>query len=209
MKEKLLVILLAAGFACLAGAFGPNVPPRIVEISGTPDKIADLEIVVEQPLPVVTFAARELQSFLYRGVGKKYPVVKKPSGSRTALVLGDCPSLRKAGIDVEKLPEEGYYIVRRGKQVFLAGRDDAKRSPAQNVWQQLYKRGTLSAVYDFLERFAGARFFFAGAGTVTPARGALYLPPKIEIMERPDMSHRNYSPNIPVPGRGQTAWPGS
>ena len=207
MKEKLLVILLAAGLAC-AAASAPDVPPRIAEISGAPEKITDLEIVVEQPLPVVTFAARELQEFLRKGTGKKFPVVNKISGSRTALVLGNCPSLRKAGIDVEKLPGEGYYIIRRGKQIFLAGRDDAKRSPARNVWQQLYKRGTLSAVYDFLERFAGARFFFAGAGTVIPARGALYLPPKIEIMERPDMSHRNYSPNIPVPGRGQTAWPG-
>ena len=206
MKKNLLVILLTAGLACLAGASGPK--PRIVEISGTPEKVVDLEIVVEQPLPVVTFAARELQDFLQKGTGKKFPVVNKVSGSRTALVLGDCPSLRKDGIDVEQLPEEGYYIVRRGKKLFLAGRDDAKRSPAQNVWQQLYKRGTLSAVYDFLERFAGARFFFAGAGTVIPARGALYLPPEIKIMERPDMSHRNYSPNIPVPGRGQTAWPG-
>jgi len=207
MKKTALVILLAAGLAC-AAASGPDVPPRIVEISGTPEKIADLEIVVEQPLPLVTFAARELQEFLRKGTGKKFPVVNKISGNRTALVLGDCPSLRKAGIDVNRLPEEGYYIIRRGKRLFLAGRDDARRSPIQNVWQQLYKRGTLSAVYDFLERFAGARFFFAGAGTVIPARGALYLAPKIEIMERPDMSHRNYSPNIPVPGRGQTAWPG-
>ena len=168
--------------------------PRITEISGKKEKIREIEIVVEKPIPLLDFAAGELQEFLKQATGIKFPIVSKPSGNKTALILGDNSYSKAAGIDVNKLPDEGYYIIRKGNQVFLAGRDDQQNSPQRNSWEQAYQRGTLSAVYDFLERFADARFFFIGPhGTVIPSKGTLYLPEKINILERPDMSLRNFS----------------
>lgn len=203
MKKTIFAIMLlacAAGFSGLYGAANDQkLKPRITRISGKTQKITKLEIVVGDPVPLVRFAAGELQEFLKQATGVKVPVVKKAGGKRLALVLGNTAEFKAAGIDLDQLPEEGYYIIRKGDRVFLAGKDNSSGTPVQNRWQQLYKRGTLSAVYDFLERFAGARFFFGGRhGTVVPARGALYLPETFYIMERPDMSHRNYSPLISV-----------
>ena len=181
-------------FALLLTAVFPvlGLPPRVVEISGQPEKIRNLEIVVENQLPLLKFASAELRDFLKQGTGITVPVTTKPSAGKFSLILGDCASARAAGIDVDKLPPEGYYIVRKGDRVYLAGRDDKEKTPDRNNWQQTYQRATLSAVYDFLERFAGIRFYFPGPGTVVPVKDGLYLPEKIDIMERPDMPTRHY-----------------
>ena len=187
MKTRFLVALLLTVVFPVLG-----LPPRVVEISGQPEKIRNLEIVVEDQLPVLKFASAELRDLLKRGTGITVPVTAKPSAGKFSLILGDCPSARAAGIDVDKLPPEGYYIIRKGNRVYLAGRDDKVKTPDKNNWQQTYQRATLSAVYDFLERFAGIRFYFPGPGTVVPAKDALYLPEKINILERPDMPTRSY-----------------
>ena len=76
----------------------------------------------------------------------------------------------------------------------MLGRDDENNAPPSNFWQQGYKRASLSAIYEFLERFTGARYFFPGEhGTIVPFQGALYIPEKIRIIDRPDMHHRNFS----------------
>ncbi|MBO5724428.1 MAG: DUF4838 domain-containing protein, partial [Lentisphaeria bacterium] len=190
MKKKCSVLFLLMVSVMLPAG---TLPPRITEISGQQDKIRNFEIVVEKSTPLLRFAAQELQAFLHKSTGVKPAVATRPSGRSFALILGDNSFLRKAGMDVKKLPAEGYYIVRKGSAVFLAGQDDPVMAPPGNNWQQVYKRGSLSAVYDFLERFTGARFFFSGPhGTVIPVKGFVELPAKIRIVERPDMSHRNY-----------------
>ena len=183
---------LLSVFWCIAGIVAFAAVPRTVEISGRTEKITDLEIVAETTIPVVKFAASEMQIFLKQATGIKFPIVSKASGARFALIIGDGPSAKAAGINVKQLPEEGFYIVRKGQKVFLAGIDDERKTPVMNGWQQTYRRSSLSAVYDFLERFAGIRFYFPGPGTVVPAKDALYLPEKINILERPDMLSRNY-----------------
>ena len=167
--------------------------PRITEISGKKEKITNFEIVVEKNLPVLAFAAMELQALLKQATGVQAPIVKQPSSGTFSLILGDSSMGRSAGINPDDLPPEGYYIHRRGVHLFLVGRDDPVNRPKNNSWMQLYKRASLSAVYDFLERFAGVRFFFPGKyGTVVPRRGALILPAEINILERPDMPDRRY-----------------
>jgi hypothetical protein len=188
MKNQIMFALL---LTAVLPVFG--LQPRVVEVSGQPEKIRNLEIVVEDRQPLLKFAAAELRDFLKQATGIQVPVTAKPSAGKISLILGDCPSARAAGIDVDKLPKEGYYIIRKGERVYLAGRDDKAKTPDRNNWQQTYKRATLSAVYDFLERFAGVRFYFPGPyGTVVPTKDALYLPGKINIMERPDMPTRSY-----------------
>ena len=190
MKKKVTTLfLLLASVMLLAG----TLPPRVTVLTGKKEKIKTFEIVVEKSTPLLKFTASELQTFLQKSTGVKPALVNKPSGRAFALILGDNSFARKAGIDVKKLPAEGYYMIRKGNALFLAGQDDAVQTPVSNRWQQVYKRGSLSAAYDFLERFASARFFFGGPyGTVIPAKGFVELPATIRIMERPDMSHRNY-----------------
>ena len=166
---------------------------HVCELSGPVKDAGTLEIVTEQPIPVVEFAAKELQTFLKQATGQDVPIVRKASDGKTALILGDCPSARAAGLDVSELPEEGFRILRKGCSVFIAGRDDPKQDPSRFGRRHNYRRATLSGVYDFLERFADARFFFPGPyGTVIPEKKGLFLPEKIEVVESPDMQLRSF-----------------
>ena len=167
---------------------------RSVRISGTPEKITKIAIVKANGKPVVAYAAKELQTFLEQAMGQKPAIVSAPAPGCFTVVLGDGEFARKAGLDVNKLPPEGFYLRRAGNVLFIAGRDSDTETPAKPGVNVFYPRATLTGVYDFLERFAGARFFFSGPfGTVVPARGALSLPPVIDVTEAPDMFFRRFS----------------
>ena len=131
MRMKLTALLLFFAWIMSASA-----GQHVSEVSGPVKDAGALEIVNEQPVPVVNFAAKELQTFLKQATGQTVPIVKKASGGKTALILGDCPSAREAGLDVTKLPEEGFRILRKGNRIFIAGRDDAKTNPANLTWRQ-------------------------------------------------------------------------
>ena len=168
---------------------------RQIRVSGKSDAVKKVEIVIPKKTPMLNFAAKELQSFLKKSSQVTSVVVSNPTPGAYALILGDNEYSRKAGLDVKKLASEGFFIKRQGKQIFLAGVDDPAADPAKNRWKMWMKRGTLSAVYDFLERFAGVRFYFPGElGTIVPQNKALMLPEKIDIIDRPDLINRdNYS----------------
>lgn len=154
---------------------------------------------------VVSFAARELQFFLNRTTGAKFSIVDKVPADKAAIILGDCPESRAAGIDVSKLKRDAFRILRKGKQVFIAGRDDKnyelddyvkmKKVPPVNGlgWHNYVIKpeyATLFGVYDFLERFAGIRFYYPGAlGTYTPKAARLAVG-EINLAETPAMEYR-------------------
>jgi len=187
MKKAAFLLLLAASFFCAA-------VPRITEISGNTEKFTKVEIVCDSPCPIVRYAADELQRVLTVTLGKKPEITAQPSAEALQLVLGSGPLAGEAGLDIGKLPVDGYYIRRVGKRIFLAGKDDPKADPRTKKYMENYDRGTLNAVYDFLERFAGVRFYFPHeCGTVIPMRGSLKLAEKINILERPDMNSRTWA----------------
>ena len=202
MKKLLFTIL--AGTVLLLSAEN-----RKAEISGPTGNVGEMQITGNLDNPVVRFAARELQSFLKQSTGKEVPVGGTIAPDKFNLILGDHPEARKDGLDLSKLPDEGYYIRRIGNRLYIAGNDSPETDPARNKYRTNFRRATLSGVYDFLERFTDARFFFPGKyGTIVPARDGLYLPGKIDIMESPDMLIRNlyyggkcqpYDPAIPMP----------
>lgn len=144
--------------------------------------------------PVARFAAEELQKFLAQSIGQPVPLVDKPSSQGVNLMVGRSSWSKKIGLSVEQLPRDGFYIHVRDNNVFLLGRDDPSVD-IHNVlekgeWAQYFERGTLFAVYDFLERFVGVRFYFPGSlGTVVQSQKDLTLK-RIELMERPDMTVR-------------------
>lgn len=189
MKQMFLLLMLSLTVFAV---------PRKIEVWGKLEKADNLEIVMETRTPLLAFTSKELQTFLAKATGTAPEIRNVPTDNATSIILGDNSFARAAGIDVNALPEEGYVIVRKGRRIFIAGRDSATMHPAQNGWGQLYERSTLSGAYDFLERFAGVRFFFPGEwGTVVPAKDGLYLPEKIDILERPDCFDRRYYSGTP------------
>lgn len=162
------------------------------------DGRANCEIVVpENSCPVAEFAGKELQAVLSESLGTEINIVKTPDPSRISIILGENQYSKNAGIDVSKLPRDGFIIKTSGNDMFIAGRDDAKGSPEKQlkggIWGMLYERGTLFGVYEFLEKFAGTRFYFPGKiGTVIPKHSSLNIP-EIDFIGKPDYTVRYFS----------------
>jgi Glycosyl hydrolase family 67 N-terminus len=156
-------------------------------------------VVPEDVSPVVKFAAKELQTFIAKATGVKIPITTQAEKNNYAIILGDNALSRSFGIDVTRLPRDGFIIKTVGKNIIIAGIDDSKRDPTRmlkrGMWDNYYERGTLFGVYDFLERFADCRFFFPGKiGTVVPKRKELIIP-RINIVDSPDYISRSYTRN--------------
>ena len=133
-----------------------------------------VEVVVAQHSPGTTlFAGEEATNFLSRILGGDVPLVRRPTQDHTSIVLGTNEWSVSAGIDVKGLVRDGFRIAAQGDRVYIAGQDDFR-----NVHKELaeggrltFRCGTLFGVYEFLERFAGVRFYFPGElGTIVPSR---------------------------------------
>jgi Domain of unknown function (DUF4838)/Carbohydrate family 9 binding domain-like len=155
-----------------------------------------VEIVIHRPVPMVRFAAKELQTFMRKATGKTVAIVSKPTVGKAAIVLGDSPDTReKAGIDIAKLPHDGFQIKRVGKAIYIAGRDSSYKDPDRELGRGTadFEMATLYGVYEFLERFMGVRFYFPGdIGTVVPKTKVVSVP-LMDITEAPDLIKRTVS----------------
>jgi len=202
MKKALLLLLLGIS-ACLCAAPVPElglepVLPRRITIGTKPvlemvkNGKVNFEIVVPpDAAPSVKFAGKEAAELLGKAFGAKLEVKKKASGKVPALILGSPTCAAKLGVGVKKLDRDGFVIksLPGGKGVLIIGRDD----PKADAKVLMSEHATLYGVYDFLERFAGMRFYMPGDfGTIIPKRKEWSLP-EIDIYDRPDFSERRYS----------------
>ncbi len=192
-------LLLAAVLICLQ-SISAELPKKIEIGKNTDLKLSgdNTVIVVDADASKVTrFAAKELQDFLSQVLGKTVNISSQP-GNGVNLYIGLGSFAREKGLKREDLSKDGFFIKRYGNDICIAGRDDAKADPEKllktsGVWGMMHERGTVFAVYDFLERFAGVRFYFPGElGTIVPKKASLQLP-KINIIEKPDFIKRYYS----------------
>ncbi|MBQ7695457.1 MAG: DUF4838 domain-containing protein [Lentisphaeria bacterium] len=198
MLKKLLLSAAAVAALTLAGAmpqFAPKaVSPRRCVLGKTPGHVlvtggkVNFEIVVKKnAVKAVRFAAEELAGFMGQAVGAKIPVVSAPSGTKCAILVGDREAAAAAGLDLEHLDRDGFFIKSFKGNIIIIGNDDKHPRAATESFRQL---GTLYGVYDFLERFCGVRFYFPGPmGTIVPAKKELVLP-AIDIADRPDNQFR-------------------
>ena len=209
-----VVFLAFCAVPPLAGArsdFAPKLPRRIV--TGA-EKLLVLAKqgrpgfeIVAGPAPAARYAAAEAAAVLGKAFGTAVPVVKKPSGKVPALIIGDAAFAARNGIDLKKLDRDGFIIRTVGNSVLIIGRDDPRTDPLKSCYGYgcMAERGSLYGTYDFLERFAGARFYFPGdMGTVIPPMKEWALP-KIDIYDRPDFFQRRISYGRPsysgIPGK--------
>ncbi|MBQ9755095.1 MAG: DUF4838 domain-containing protein [Lentisphaeria bacterium] len=142
--------------------------------------------------PAAQEGAREAAQLLSEALGTGIAVKKAPSGKCPAIIIGDRELAKKAGLDISRIDRDGFFIKTIGKNVLIIGRDDPKKSPRSGSYNGSgSERGTIFGVYDFLERFAGIRFYFPGKlGTVIPKHKEWKLP-AIDIYERPDKVQRS------------------
>jgi len=132
-------------------------------------------VIATNASPTVKHAAQELADDLKQISGAMLPVAnEQPSGP--AIFVGVSPFLpsgfRKAQFDA--LPEEGFVVRTGGRNLCLAGHDD---------------RGTLYAVYSFLENHLGVRWYAPDA-TVLPPQNVVSVP-ELNETQTPAFSYRD------------------
>ena len=181
LKHATLVSVMAA--ALCQSAFPATLTGGNVEV-----------VVAADAAPAVWFAAEEMTNLLSAVLGAPIPVRQSPSASGTSIFLGDSEWSRAAGIDVASLVRDAFVIKADGSRIYIAGRDDPEKDPRKLVlaggWGSvLYERATSFGVYEFLERFAGVRFYFPGElGTIVPKRASIEVVGELSV--RPDFTSR-------------------
>ena len=212
MKKILSIVLIFGIFLSCYGKFydKPYPPRKILLQTDNVLKIAEnaknLEIVVApEALPITVFAAQELQDFLQKVLAADIPIVNQPTPEKISWIIGINEWSCKVGITSRDMVPESFRILRKNKKIYIAGTDgqlvsmtnhpkkrpvSVKKALEDGIWMQYHAHATLFGVYDFLERFAGVRFYFPGKhGTVVPRKKQLELP-GIDIFDRPDLQMR-------------------
>ncbi len=155
----------------LGGCAKPVPPLPLVENGASEFSI----VVGAAPSEAEQFAAEELAGFLERATGASIPVIPEAGhGEGPAVYLGWTEFAQSQGIDPAELGEEEWMLqVAEGNLLVLGGRP----------------RGTLYAVYEFLERFAGVRFLDAKTEHV-PETSVLKIPGNLDLSGQPAFSRR-------------------
>jgi hypothetical protein len=193
VDKSLLSAVLGVALSCVAtgcssaSRYSVLVTPDSVEVLVAPH--------ARTKQPVAWFAAGELTNFLSRAFGRTVPLVTAPTPGRTAIVVGTNEWSAAAGVDVLSLPRDGFVHRTVPGRIYIAGRDSSRFNPAKNMMEE---KATLFAVYDFLERRVGCRFYFPGVmGEVAPKTDSFAVPVG-EFTDAPDFTVRSVRTDIGV-----------
>jgi len=131
--------------------------------------------------------AQELQTYLQKVTGVRLPIVHQYEQGRKYIVVGEQAYTKELGLSLDNIKPEGFVIIAAGEDLVLMGRDTAGYALQYRTTQT----GTLFAVYDFLEKFCGIRWFIpTQLGEVVPPRKTLTVPVDLNIKEEPSFTER-------------------
>ena len=157
----------------------------------SPDGRKYTQIVLEDGQATsVQLAARELQFFLREISGDNLPIVQEPT-EKPCIIIGSNKLLKNLGLDGSGFQPEGWAFKTTEDFLVLYGQD--YNGPLLfgpiNPWRAMEAyndeiklnafgaSGTLTAVYEFLHRIAGVRFYMPGPhGTVIPRHEPFQVP---------------------------------
>ncbi len=179
-SEQILgkVILLGAILIGLAKNDCANQSGKIVITdNGLPKAVI---VIKTEATETEKFAAQELQTYLRKISGVEIPVKTdsdNPQGNR--ILVGQNRLTEELDLKTEGLSREGFHIKTIGNDLVLVGAVDA---------------GTQFAVYTFLERYLGVRWFWPGElGEVVPQIKTIKIE-QIDDIQEPDFKWRNRGP---------------
>ena len=159
----------------------------------------ETEVVVAPKASSVTMVAgMEMTNLLSCVLGAPVPLVAKPTDGKRSIVLGVNEWSAAEGIDPSKDPRDTFIVKATGDRVYIAGVDDSyplARELAKKTGYGIFfnfQRATIHGVYDFLERYAGVRFYFPDdeLGTIVPRKDAIVVPAGVRKVT-PDFLLRN------------------
>ena len=203
-RKGLLVSAAVCGLAAVHAAEISCLPepkiPRSIKVDKAVNTVlvkdgkVNFEIVVPSyALKPAKFAGKEAAEFLSQAVGSTITVKNAPSGKVPAIIIGDCKLAAKHGIDPTKFDRDGFVIKSIGKDILIIGRDtDVDPLGIITAFGDKGHVATVFGVHDFLERFAGMRYYFpTELGTVIPELKNWSVP-AINIYDRPDYQQRRF-----------------
>ena len=133
-------------------------------------KAAATIILPNKPLPVVRFAAEELNYHLKRATGVALPIVPESRSPQMGplVILGACQATADADIATAGLDPNTWILKLQGRRFFLAG-NDSDGAAAWILHGNRTRVGTLFAVYQFLEKQLQVKWLWPGElGEVIP-----------------------------------------
>ena len=175
----------------------------LAEFSIVEDGRATATIVVaDEPSEQSKQAAEQLQHYLGKMSGAKLEIVSVSRASQgNRILVGPSQAVAELGIEVPtgityQMKEEGFVTKTQGDNLVLAGNETG------------HYRGTIYAVYDFLDEL-GCRWFFPGDyGEVVPRRKTISVDERDRV-EQPDFRFRSIwmAGNTPIYKEGLAEMP--
>ena len=134
-------------------------------------------VVPDQGLPVVRYAAEELQYHVKEATGASLPILTESQNPPKVnlIYLGACQATHEAGIHTDGLASNSFRIKLIGSNLFIVG--DDSDGPVLGVLHRNSTRvGTLFGVYEFLDTYMGVRWLWPGKrGEVIPRRSDIAI----------------------------------
>ena len=178
--------------ALIAGLGAAEAAERVLLVDGR----SDYEIVCAADANAAsTFAARELRTWIQASSGVDLPISAQPSPTMKHFFVGPNEWSARAGITPEGLKAEGYRWRTIGDDVHIVGADVLRGSLAPKRVSGT-QTGSLSGVYDWLERFLGVQFLWHDElGTIVPKQSRVVVP-DLDVETAPAWTYRflAYSP---------------
>ena len=146
-------VLAITAVAALAAASGQAYADITLVIDGTSQHTI---VIAPDCSPSERYAAEELQTFLEQISDARLPISTEPVAG-PAVFVGDSDALDALSLhlDFPALGDEGLVVKTVGQHLVLAGGR---------------KRGTLYAVYEFLDKHLGCRWYTSGGQTPAVSR---------------------------------------
>ena len=144
-----------------------------INLSGASFDPSNLIVIPEKASPQENYSAGQMADYLGKVCGKKFNIVSESGDiSGGAIYIGATRRAAQAGMD--KFDTEEYKIKVIGKDAVIAGS---------------VERGILFGTYEFLERFAGIRFFSPECERIPQAK-SITVPDDTDIFHKPTFRYR-------------------
>ncbi|MDA8085694.1 MAG: DUF4838 domain-containing protein [Nitrospiraceae bacterium] len=187
-------------------------PCHAVRIAADGRPLATIIIGSGQP-ETVRYAAREFRSYVEKISGARLPIQTAPPDEKPSMergrdyvLIGESPYTRKLGVSAAGLRPDGFRIIARGNCLVLIGRDYA--GPPMTGMSRTFslnetynpdtgisafgQTGTLYAVYRFLEKYLGVRWYMPGRlGEVIEKRASIRIA-DTQFEASPDFTYRRW-----------------
>ena len=143
-------------------------------------------VTADKPNRIVQYAVKELQLHIKLACGTAPAVLKESRyKSGPAIMVGETAVAQKYGINPELLAPENLVVARLNDVIVLSGGDNPAIPASMVAGRAFVPVGTLYAVYEFLEKVVGCRWYWPGKnGSYVPVHKNLSVN-KLFITSRP------------------------